>query len=156
MRETLFNWLQIDIHQANCLDLFAGSGALGLEALSRGARHCTFVDNHPVAIQQLRENLTKLDCNNATVLNEDALGYLRMFQQTPPEESIDILFIDPPFAAELWDETLLLLEKSHGLSQGAAIYIEAPINAHFSVPNSWSLHRHKRSGNVCCYLYYLT
>ena len=96
IRETLFNWLAPQIHGAHCLDLYAGTGALGLEALSRGAASAVFVEVSRVAAQQLRINIDLLKAEKATVLQQDALEYL----YSKPDEKFDIVFLDPPFAAD--------------------------------------------------------
>ncbi|HKJ19175.1 MAG TPA: 16S rRNA (guanine(966)-N(2))-methyltransferase RsmD, partial [Woeseiaceae bacterium] len=97
IRETLFNWLAPRIQGARCLDLYAGTGALGLEALSRGAAIAVFVEVSRAGAQQLRRNIDLLNAGNAMVLQQDALEYLHSY----PEERFDIVFLDPPFAADL-------------------------------------------------------
>ena len=92
VRETLFNWLQWHVPGARCLDLFAGSGALGLEALSRGARDVVMVEKHPAAAQALRDNLTLLGARNARLVHDDALRYLGRVTV-----AFDLIFLDPPF-----------------------------------------------------------
>jgi 16S rRNA (guanine966-N2)-methyltransferase len=101
VRETLFNWLQAAIPGAHCLDLFAGSGALGLEALSRGAAQVTFVDQDEAAAAALRARLTEWQAHGAEVVRGDALRFLGR-----PAQACDVVFLDPPFAGEL-------LERAH-------------------------------------------
>ncbi|TPW17985.1 MAG: methyltransferase, partial [Halothiobacillaceae bacterium] len=91
VRETLFNWLQHRIGGARCLDLFAGSGALGFEALSRGANEVVFVEIDPAAVQALRANAQRLQADNAQIIHEEALRYL-----AKPADPFDIIFLDPP------------------------------------------------------------
>ncbi len=151
VRETLFNWLQQDVVNARCLDLFAGSGALGLEALSRGARHTVFVDQHPQVARYLRDTLARLNCTDAEAHTTDALGYLLQNQQP-----FDLVFLDPPFAAAesspLLQQLLAALEARH-LNAHAWIYLECP--ATLGTPSSWpywpaqwQLHRSKQAGQV--------
>src|SRR5699024_11993053 len=101
IRETLFNWLAPRIQGARCLDLFAGTGALGLEALSRGAGHVTFVERDATTAGSLRQALTALDGHAAAVIHGDALN-TAVFPQT----SYDVIFVDPPFGAGLHGTTL--------------------------------------------------
>jgi 16S rRNA (guanine966-N2)-methyltransferase len=123
VRETLFNWLAPRIEGARCLDLFAGTGALGLEALSRGAAHVQFVDSDRTAIESLRRTLTTLGAaDRATLVQGDALGT----SSTPraPGVAPDIVFIDPPFARELHSHALDTVLA--GLAPHARIYLEYP------------------------------
>ena len=123
IRETLFNWLAPHIEGARCLDLFAGTGALGLEALSRGAREAVFVERSPVAARVLRQNIVELGADNATVVTSDALAYL----QSGIEGEFDIVFLDPPFAAGLLEELCRLLHESGVLAAGAsAVRVKVP------------------------------
>lgn len=144
VRETLFNWLQADIRGARCLDLFAGSGALGIEALSRGAAHVTFVEQNRAAAQRLRDNLELLgerDC--AAVAQTDALRLLRAGADAP----YDVVFVDPPFADDLLPEVCRLLEDDDWLAPAAIVYLEQDAARDWSAPPaSWLLHREGRSG----------
>jgi 16S rRNA (guanine966-N2)-methyltransferase len=119
MRETLFNWLQPKIIGSRCLDLFAGSGALGLEAASRGADQVVMLDLAPQVVRQLRENVRLLRLPQVEVLQADALQWLRH-----PGGCFDILFLDPPFGTELIQETCRLLLHHGWLSDGALLYLE--------------------------------
>ncbi len=149
IRETLFNWLAPDIVGARCLDLFAGSGALGLEALSRGAASLTLVEASAPAAQQLREHLRTLGAENAQVVQGDALR-----QQWAEGEQWDVVFVDPPFAAHLWQPALDSLATNALLAPGAVIYVESPPQGAYRVPEHWQLHREKVAGNVCYRLYH--
>jgi 16S rRNA (guanine966-N2)-methyltransferase len=142
VRETLFNWLQHEIAGAHCLDLFAGSGALGFEALSRGAAHITFVDREPRIGRYLRETLQRLVCTDADVVVADALGYLR---STP--RACDVVFLDPPFASELLTRSVDLL-RNGWLKPKAWVYVECDEAATFSMPAQWSSYRSGRAGQV--------
>jgi len=151
IRETLFNWLAPDIQGAHCLDLFAGSGALGLEALSRGAASSLLLEKHAAAAQQLKNNLHLLQADNGRVEQVDSLQWLAQ-QQAP--QPFDIIFIDPPFALDLWEAIATALETGHWLSDVAIIYLEAPRDAQLQLPANWQLHRDKQAGQVSFRLYY--
>ncbi len=151
IRETLFNWMAPDIKGAHCLDLFAGSGALGLEALSRGAQSSLLLEKHAGAAQQLKSNLQLLQSENGKVEQVDSLQWLR--QQQPPHP-FDIIFIDPPFALDLWEPIAAALEAQVWLSDDAIIYLEAPRDAQLQLPTNWQLHRDKQAGQVSFRLYH--
>ena len=145
VRETLFNWLAPAIHGAHCLDLFAGSGALGLEALSRGAAHCDFVDTSRPALSQIENHLQTLGAaGQASCHATRALDFLQGSQT-----SYDIDFIDPPFGTGLIDPTCAQLASGGALRPACYVYIEsaarepAPV-----VPLDWRLHREKVAGAV--------
>lgn len=145
VRETLFNWLQHDIAGARCLDLFAGSGALGIEALSRGAAHVTFVDREPSIGRHLTQALARLGAANATVVVDDALRFLR---RAPPDGPFDIVFLDPPYASGLLPATCEQLDQ-RWLAPGAYVYLESPADQPLPpLPPGWSVHRTKRAGQV--------
>jgi 16S rRNA (guanine966-N2)-methyltransferase len=145
VRETLFNWLAADIGAARCLDLFAGSGALGLEALSRGAGHCTFVDAAASSTDNISAQLHKLECQQGTVVRMDALRWL---QQAAPD-SLDIVFMDPPFGHNLLTPGCSVLEQRGLLRPGARIYLEAASGEEPAVvPDSWTLRSDKQAGEV--------
>jgi 16S rRNA (guanine966-N2)-methyltransferase len=142
VRETLFNWLQQPIVGARCLDLFAGSGALGLEALSRGAAHVTFVDREPQIGRHLAQTLERLGSRAATVVVEDALRFL----SRPPQPS-DIVFLDPPFDSGVLEQVGSRLQG--WLAPGAYIYVECPAERSLAtLPAQWRVQRTKRAGQV--------
>jgi 16S rRNA (guanine966-N2)-methyltransferase len=152
VRETLFNWLQQAVVDARCVDLFAGSGALGLEALSRGAKSAVFVDQSPLVARYLRATLERLQCTDGEVHSDDARAYLQRVQQP-----FDLVFLDPPFAAAesgaLLKALFIELEQPGRLSHDAWIYLECP--AALGAPSSWAywpahwqLHRSKQAGQV--------
>ena len=144
IRETLFNWLQDDLYGARCLDLFAGSGALGLEALSRGAAECVFVESHRPTLNQLKHNLDILKTKKYQLVNTDALTYLS--QST---SAFDIIFLDPPFDAKLYEPTFNLLLKHNTLTSKSKIYVESSNQqAAPSLPAQWQILRDKKSGDV--------
>ena len=144
VRETLFNWLAATTQGATCLDLFAGSGALGLEALSRGAAHVTFVEQDATAARELHARLVEWQAEGARVAQSDALRYL-----AGPAQPFDIVFLDPPFISQLLERAAALLEARPWLKAGAFIYVECPARAGLPpVPQSWQLLRAKRAGEV--------
>jgi 16S rRNA (guanine966-N2)-methyltransferase len=145
IRETLFNWLAPRIHGARCLDLFAGTGALGIEALSRGASSVVFVERSSVAAKELRNNIDLLDAGTTTVLQQDALDYL----ESGPMGHFDVVFLDPPFAADLLGKTCRLLAKKGLLAADALIYLEQDRkNAEPDLPEGWHVEKNKTAGNV--------
>ncbi|NCT67962.1 MAG: 16S rRNA (guanine(966)-N(2))-methyltransferase RsmD [Rhodanobacteraceae bacterium] len=148
VRETLFNWLAPFIDGARCLDLYAGTGALGIEALSRGAANCTFVERDRLLCTQLRGNLERLKVAGARVVEADAAAFL-----AGPAEPFDLVFLDPPFGANLWAATAQKLEQGGWLRAGAFVYVEAPVEAGFALPPGWAPHRESRAGAVRYALY---
>ena len=145
IRETLFNWLAPQIHGTRCLDLCAGTGALGLEALSRGASEVVFVEQSPVAAKTLEANIRSLEASGAKLRNTDAREYLR----SATVEAFDVVFLDPPFAAVLHDELCRLLAERHWLANGARIYIETDKHQpEVHLPESWRVLKDKTAGNV--------
>ena len=145
IRETLFNWLAPSIHGAKCLDLCAGTGALGLEALSRGAGELVFVERSALAFKTLKSNIAILGGPNADVLNLDAQQYLN----GPSTSAFDIVFLDPPFAADLYDELCRLLVEQRWLADDARIYIEMDKDQpELSLPPGWQVLKNKTAGKV--------
>jgi 16S rRNA (guanine966-N2)-methyltransferase len=143
VRETLFNWLRERIEGARCLDLFAGSGALGLEALSRGAAAVTFVDRERVAAAALREHLVSLGARGGEVVEADALVWL---QRVP--QPYDLVFLDPPFDSELGTEAAALLDTRGWLKPGALVYLEHAAERVPATPTHWTPWRESRAGRV--------
>lgn len=145
VRETLFNWLAPYIQGARVLDAFTGSGALFLEALSRGASAGLALDLNPAAIHNLRANLALLACETAEVQCADALQYL----SSSAAQGFDIVLLDPPFHHDLLLSSCHLLEANHWLNPRAWIYTESeqPPSS-LGVPATWRLHREKHSGQV--------
>lgn len=145
VRETLFNWLQGQVYGRRALDLFAGSGALGIEALSRGAAEVVFVERAAVAARQLKENLQLLRASErASVMQQEAARYL-----TAPRGEFDLVFLDPPFAQGLLPKTIKQLEDSGLLAEHAWIYIEQD-SAHPwpDWPANWTPHREGAAGQA--------
>ena len=144
VRETLFSWLQPRTPGARCLDLFAGSGALGLEAVSRGCGFLCAVEQNRSAAQRLRENVVLLrEQAVVEVQQADALRLLR----SPPREPFDIAFLDPPFAGGLLPEVCAMLEENAWLSADAMIYLEQDAGRDWPVtPANWALFREGSAG----------
>ncbi|UPG93518.1 16S rRNA (guanine(966)-N(2))-methyltransferase RsmD [Luteibacter aegosomatissinici] len=147
VRETLFNWLQPVIGGARCLDLFAGTGALGIEALSRGAAMVTFVERDARLAAALRANLARLKVQ-AAVVGDDAVRWLKA-----GGKPADVVFMDPPFAGDLWGDAADALESHGWLAPSAWIYVEAPRTASSAVPPTWQVHRQGVAGEVAYTLY---
>ncbi|MDE1168465.1 MAG: 16S rRNA (guanine(966)-N(2))-methyltransferase RsmD [Pseudomonas sp.] len=145
VRETLFNWLSPYVAGAKVLDPFAGSGALYLEALSRGASLGLALDSNGQAIASLRHNLDLLKCSVGQLMQTDALRYLET--QTPT--AFDLVFLDPPFHQNLLPAACALLEAKQWLAERAWIYTESetPPSA-LELPATWRLHREKKAGQV--------
>ncbi|HEV2230243.1 MAG TPA: 16S rRNA (guanine(966)-N(2))-methyltransferase RsmD [Steroidobacteraceae bacterium] len=149
VRETLFNWLGARVAAARCLDLFAGSGALGLEALSRGAAHVTFVERDAAAVRELGARLTEWGARGARVERGDALAFLA--HRAHP---FDIAFLDPPFASGLLGQAAALLEGNGWLSESALIYVECGAREGVPpLPARWLPLKAKRAGEVGYHLY---
>ncbi len=144
VRETLFNWLTPILPGARCLDLFAGSGALGLEALSRGAGEVVFVEQHAAAVAVLRENLVQLGVTTAQVNQADALRWL---QRSPTP--FDIVWLDPPFGQNWLVPVCAMLEQAGWLTATAWIYLESETTlGPLSLPAHWMPYRQKTAGAV--------
>lgn len=151
VRETLFNWLQPMLAGAHCLDLFAGSGALCLEALSRGAGQVVMVERAAHAAAALRRNLEALHAERAEVVCTDAVAFLSSAPASGglAPSSFDIIFIDPPFASDLIARCTALVEEHNWLKLGGLAYIEAPRHIKsLSLPQTWDLVRSKFTGQV--------
>lgn len=151
IRETLFNWLAPEIQNARCLDLFAGSGALGIEALSRGAATSVMVERDSKAAAQLRINLEILKAGHGRTINTDVMELLRRGNTDAPYH---IIFIDPPFQLKLWQEVIEALEAGNWLADDATIYIESGRDDQYAPPINWQLHRDKHAGAVSYRLFY--
>lgn len=148
VRETLFNWLAPVIQGARCLDCFAGSGALGLEALSRYAGSATLLEFERPVAQQLEKNLALLQ-GHGQVVNTNTLNWL-----AGNGEPFDVVFLDPPFRKGLLADTVQLLEQQGWLADEAWVYVEAEAeSAAADVPANWALHREKVAGQVAYRLY---
>ena len=150
VRETIFNWLAPMIHGARCLDLFAGSGALGLEALSRGAAFTTFVDSHKKAAQALKGHLDLLHaCDKAEVLQVDSVKFLKNNAQ-----AYDLIFLDPPYHLDLMEKVVPLLEENGWLTENAMLYLEIEKRQSLpALPANWQQLKEKTAGEVNYFLF---
>lgn len=145
IRETLFNWLQWDIVDANVLDLFAGSGSLGFEAASRGAAQVNFIESDKDVSKQLLDNISLLQTKPMTVVNADALDWLKK----PTSGGYDLVFIDPPFRQELVTQTIQLLDRHSWLAPDNQVYLETEKEYPLELPVGWRLLKEKTHGQVC-------
>ena len=144
-RETLFNWLQMHIHGARCVDLFAGSGVLGLEAASRGAAEVILVEKSKQVAQDLRTSLKRLNAERVEVIETDAINWLALCKP----QSMDIVFIDPPFGTGLEVRSLELLTAGDCVSRGGFAYVETAREAPAIVPiPGWEIVKEKALGEV--------
>jgi 16S rRNA (guanine966-N2)-methyltransferase len=145
VRETLFNWLQLEIAGAACLDLFAGSGALGFEAASRGAASVTMVEGQARVARSLQQNIALLQFEDVIRLeHDDALRWL----QRPPA-GYDVVFLDPPFGQGLLQPVIDLLEQRGWLMPGALVYVEQDTHEPPPrLPDNWRIRRSKRAGQA--------
>ncbi len=133
VRETVFNWLQWDIEGKFVLDAFAGSGALGYEALSRGAKEVTFLEFNTTAASCIRESLQSLNASNAHVHQTDAIAWLA---QQANLEQFDVIFLDPPFGRELLSPAVEIIAQKANV--GCLVYVEVEANADLScIPENW-------------------
>lgn len=147
VRETLFNWLAGVVSGARCLDLYAGSGALGLEAASRGAAEVILVDSDPVVARTLREQLRRLNADQVRVVECEAGAYLR-----GPAEPFDVVFLDPPFREQRLQEAIHQLEAGDWLTAEAWVYLETERELALPLPPNWVLYRSKTAGQVAYHL----
>lgn len=145
IRETLFNWLQADLPGAHCLDLFAGSGALGFEALSRGAAHCVMLERNPQALRSLEAARQLLQTDAATIINGEALSWL-----TSARGRFDIVFIDPPFADTALAPAVIAasLVRHALLAPHALLYVEQAASQSLVPPAGFVVHRQQQAGQV--------
>jgi len=153
VRETLFNWLMPYIQGAVCLDLFSGSGALGFEALSRGAKEVVMLDQNTHTIKQLKENAMLLGAQNAHILQ----AYVPVQLPSFAPQTFDLVFLDPPFQSDLLSGCCQWLEENGLLNPSALIYVETHHQRQLEdIPPTWEVFRSKKSGNLCYSLYHKT
>ncbi|MDP1603071.1 MAG: 16S rRNA (guanine(966)-N(2))-methyltransferase RsmD [Legionella sp.] len=142
VKETLFNWLMHDIRRARCLDAFAGSGALGFEAFSRGACNVVMIESSPIAFKALQQTARAFDKPEISVLNLDA----RLHLQTV-KDPYDIIFLDPPFKSNYLEECLTILASGNCLIKGGLVYIESAVE--ITVDSTiWNRRKFKKAGQV--------
>lgn len=152
VRETLFNWLASCIPGARVLDCFCGTGALSIEALSRGAKEAVMVEKAASAARVLSENLQRLAADNAQVVNADSLLWL----SRPAREPFDIIFLDPPFRKGLLSQTCALLQEGGYLCNETIVYIETEKELVLDgIPEDWCQFKEKIAGQVRYGLWHL-
>lgn len=150
VRETLFNWLMHDISGACCLDLFAGTGALGLECLSRGADSAVFVEANRAVAAQLQKNLKTLDAlEKGEVLTQSAISLVSV----KPLKPFDLVFLDPPFGSDLLAQVMPLLQDNAWLAEGALIYVEQPSKQDPQPSPNWEVYKEGKAGHSRYTLY---
>ena len=150
VRETLFNWLMYDVEGAICLDVFAGSGALGLEALSRGAASVCFIEKSAIAAKQIKHHLATLQCPRGKVIESDSTATLSVAAQ----ETATLIFLDPPFNQQLLTPVCDLLVKNGYSKTGTFIYVEAEANLDTTqLPQEWRLIKDKSVSSKHVLLY---
>jgi len=143
VRQTVFNWLGQSLDGLSCLDLFAGTGVMGFEALSRGATQVVLIEKSRAAYQALLDNKASLKATNAQVLNLDALQFLKQHHQ-----KFDVIFVDPPYHQGLLDQALPLIKTA--LSEVSLLYVEAE----FALTDNadWEVCKAGKAGNVFYHL----
>ncbi len=141
-RETVFNWLAPWLDGAHCLDLFAGSGALGFEALSRGAASATLIDDDPLVIRALQESARTIDAIDCTIRRAAALEFLR-----GNDRAWDIVFLDPPFDSLLLEQSLAVLQAGAHLHAEAIVYVESSVHRPPKL-DDWRTIKSTRTGDV--------
>ncbi|KXI29714.1 16S rRNA (guanine(966)-N(2))-methyltransferase RsmD [Paraglaciecola hydrolytica] len=150
-KETLFNWLMPYVNSANCLDVFAGSGGLGFEALSRYASSVTFIELDKGAIANLQQNLQKLKVSSeqASIVAGNALQILPSLNK-----QFDLIFLDPPFHKNLLPPVIKLINEHNLLAKDGVVYLESESQAaDYVVPNNWQLLKERQGSQLCSRLY---
>ncbi|XBC38749.1 MAG: 16S rRNA (guanine(966)-N(2))-methyltransferase RsmD [Buchnera aphidicola (Melaphis rhois)] len=149
MRETLFNWINKKIINANCLDCFSGSGALGIEAISRYASFVTFIEQQKKIIYELKKIFIKLNQFNTEIIHANTIKWLKKIRKP-----YDIIFLDPPFRTKLLQNAIIQLEKYKYIKINSLIYIEKEKKSQkLLIPNYWYLYKEKKTSNVSYQLY---
>lgn len=143
-RETLFNWLQPWVAAADCADLFAGTGALGFEAASRGAASVLMIEKHPRALEVLRQSIEQLQAEQVTLKSGGAMSLI----ESLPPDSLDLVFVDPPFDSNLGGLVLERLDKQGCVRRGGFVYVESPASTQLVPPEGWSVWRDQQLGEV--------
>ncbi len=141
VRETLFNWIQQEIVGARCLDLFAGTGALAFEALSRDASEVTLVESNPAVVESLKQHAQTLGSENHIIQRSDAIGWLLQ-----EKNGFDIIFLDPPFHQGLIEKCCSIIIEESLLNANGLVYIESEKG--LVLPESWKVKKQKYAGKV--------
>lgn len=150
LRESIFNVLQFDIKHASCLDAFAGTGALGLEAASRGAKEVIFLESNPKVYKALEQTLKEFDHPHLSVIKTDCRDYLQKCIQ-----KFDIIFLDPPFQKNLWEECIQSISQQQLLAENGIIYLESPISIPMET-SCWTNIKQGKMGDVYFGIYQLS
>lgn len=154
VRETLFNWLQFEVPGAHCLDLFAGSGALSFEALSRGAASAVLIERDAAQAQCLRETAAVLEAEHCRVIGADSQQWLlKGLSESRPAAGFDLVFLDPPFHLGLLAPACLRLEEQGALHDQSWVYLETELGwTELALPERFELYRETRAGLVNSFL----
>ena len=148
-KETLFNWLMFKIHDKNILDLFAGSGNLSFESLSRGAAQIELIEKEPKTFKTILENISQLNATEINAINQDSFDYL-----TSTQKKFDIVFVDPPFNKELVQKSIDMIADRDNLNPDAYIYLETESSlTQLEIPSNWKLFKEKKISNVMIKLF---
>lgn len=151
IKETLFNWIQHEVSHGVCLDLFAGSGSLGIEALSRGAKSVHFVESAADAVTSINENLAELGLEQAVVIRTNVEDWLK---DSAPQNFFDLVFIDPPYAEQKLSSICEMVTAAQCVKSGGKVYVENNVELSLeSMPESWRLLKQKKAGQVHFYLF---
>lgn len=142
VRETLFNWLAAEIRDAHCLDLYAGTGALSFEALSRGAADVIAVERSARVLRDLHKNRNALGAHRLALVHAEALRYLHLHRG----RTFDLIFVDPPFHRGLVPATLAALIRCECLTENTMVYVEHEASEELMLDAEWIHHRHQRAG----------
>ena len=146
VRETLFNWLNSELVNKSCLDLFAGTGILGIEAMSRGARTVVFIDHRQSIVSEIKNQISKLQLKNCSVVLSDSLSFLNSPKKL---DSFDIIFLDPPFGIYSVEILLDHIDQTKSLNPKGMVYYESKQSLeHSTSSNSWDNYRESKAGNV--------
>ena len=145
LREVLFNWLQFEIQDYQCLDLFSGTGALGIEAISRGAKRTVFIESNKKNFLELKKSISDLNLkNNSMVLFKDGLSWIKENDLS----KFDLILIDPPFNEDYEKKALGLLDNNQNLKSSCKIYIEFSKFTDIDMPDSFKIYKEKIIGDV--------
>lgn len=150
IRETLFNWLSIYIKNARCLDCFSGSGALGIEAISRHAAFATLLEIEKTTVSKLKKTIKELNICNLEIVHTNTLYWLKN-----NGHPYDIVFIDPPYNQGLIEKTITLLDKNKWLKKNSLVYIEKEKKKSIKIPKNWTIYKKKNTSQIEYYLYML-
>lgn len=143
-RETLFNWLQPWVPAADCIDLFAGTGALGFEAASRGAASVMMIEKDTRAVEVLRQSIEQLHATQVKLVSGGAMTLIEDLKA----DSFDLAFVDPPFDSNLGGLVLERLDKCGCIRRGGFVYVESPASKMIPAPEGWSVWRDQQIGEV--------